>query len=148
MRRRLVGAAAVAGGALALVLVGRAYLTNVGGPAADEPAGVILAPPPDALVQPSAASSAEAAARALALLADGHPGRARVAVTWSDAGATVVLVLDREAGAIEERRGGATGTRVATVWKGAVESRLARAREAGSFDAPGLPPPERKNLYH
>jgi hypothetical protein len=49
---------------------------------------------------------------------------------------------------IEERRAGAAGTRTATVWSGALDARLAWARAHGDFAAPGLPAPERKNLYH
>jgi hypothetical protein len=49
---------------------------------------------------------------------------------------------------IEERRAGASGTRTATVWRGRIGARLAWARTQGDFAAPGLPPPERSNLYH
>ena len=138
----------MAAGILVLWGVGRFFVTNVGGTASEEPAGVVLAPPPDALVEDAGTLSAPEAASRLADLASRNPARPRVALTLARDGLRVVLVLDREAGTIEERRGGQSGTRVASVWKGSLEARLAAARERGTFDGPGLAPPEEKNLYH
>jgi hypothetical protein len=47
-----------------------------------------------------------------------------------------------------EELAGRNGTRVQTVWRSGLRQRLAWARTHGSFAAPGLPPPEQKNLYH
>lgn len=148
MPRRLVLLLSATAGILALWGVGRLFVTSVGKPASEEPAGVVLAPPPDALVEDAGTLGAPEVAPRLADLASRNPGRPRVALTLERAGLRVVLVLDREADTIEERRGGPSGTRVASVWKGSLEARLAAARERGTFDVPGLAPPEEKNLYH
>ena len=123
-------------------------MKSVGGAGREEAAAVVLAPPPDAVVETAGPLGPDEAAKALAIHAARHPGAPRVALSCERAGTRVVLVLDREAGTIEERRGGPTGTRVATIWKGNLEARLAAARERGTFDVPGLAPPEEKNLYH
>jgi hypothetical protein len=146
--RRLAVVLVAAVGVLALWGVGRFFVKSVGGATTSEPAGVVLSPPPDALVEDAGALGAAECARRLADLGSRNPGRPRVALTLERGGLRVVLVLDREAGTIEERRGGPSGTRVATVWKGGLPARLAAAREHGTFDVPGLAPPEEKNLYH
>jgi hypothetical protein len=148
MPRRLAVVLYAAAGVFLLWGVGRFFAKSVGGTAAEEPAGVILAPPPDALVENAGTLGAAEAARRLGELAARNPERPRVALTLERGSLRVVLVLDREVGTIEEWRGGASGTRVATVWKGSLEDRLTAARERGTFDVPGLAPPEEKNLYH
>ena len=148
MPRRLVLLLFSAAAILVLWGVGRLFVTSVGKPASEEPAAVILVPPADALVEKVGALDAPGAARRLAELASRNPGHPRVALTFERAGLRVVLVLDREAGTSEERRGGPSGTRVTSVWKGSHEARLAAAREHGTFDVPGLAPPDEKNLYH
>jgi hypothetical protein len=57
-------------------------------------------------------------------------------------------LADLRGDVLEERSAGASGTRLQTLWTGNVRERLRWARDHGDFDAPGLPPPERKNLYH
>jgi hypothetical protein len=146
--RRLSVVLAVAAAILVAWAVGRFFATSVGGGGREEAAGVVLAPPPDAVVESPGERDAPSAARALAGLADRNPGAPRVALTFSRGGTRIVLLLDREAGEIEERRGAPSGTRVATIWKGDLEARLAAARDRGTFDVPGLAPPEEKNLYH
>lgn len=148
MPRRLAVVLAAAAGVVLLWGVGRFFVKSVGGVATEEAAGVVLVPPPDALVEDVGTLGAAEAATRLAALASRNPNRPRVALTLERGGLRVVLVLDREAGTIEERRGGPSGTRVASVWKGGVPARLAAARERGTFDVPGLAPPEEKNLYH
>lgn len=148
MPRRLAVVLTVAAAVVLLWGVGRFFVKSIGGTATEEPAGVVLAPPPDALIEEAGAlGPAEAAAR-LADLASRSRNRPRVALTLERDSLRVILVLDREAGTIEELRSGPSGTRVATVWKGSLEERLAAARERGTFDVPGLAPPEEKNLYH
>lgn len=148
MARRLAFAFLALASLLVLLAVGLFFRESVGGGGREEAAGVVLAPPPDAVVEASGALDAPSAARALERLAARNPGAPRVALAFARGEARVVLLLDREAGQIEERRGAPSGTRVATVWKGNLEARLAAARDRGTFDVPGLAPPEEKNLYH
>ena len=113
----------------------------------DELAGVLLAPPPGyALVErgelsPSAAA-AELAAQAL------RPGAGKVGLHFKRKGAEVYWLADPGDNLLEERAAGPAGTRLQTVWQGGFPERLSWARTHGTFDAPGLPPGERKNLYH
>ncbi len=69
-------------------------------------------------------------------------------VRFRRAADTLYWWLEPAAERIEERRAGGGGTRTATVWRGGIGARLAWARVHGDFAAPGLPPPERTNLYH
>jgi len=146
--RRLALVLAAAAGLLVAWAVGRFFVTSVGGGGREEAAGVVLAPPPDAAVEEEGELDAPAAAKALARSAARHPASPRVALTATRAGARVILVVDREAGTIEELRAAPSGTRVGTAWKGSVEARLEAARDRGTFDVPGLAPREEKNLYH
>ncbi|MFN7986482.1 MAG: hypothetical protein U0529_03355 [Thermoanaerobaculia bacterium] len=148
MTRRLSVVLAVAVAIIAAWAIGRSFVTSVGSGGREEAAGVVLAPPADAVVEKAQELDATSAARALARLAAGNPGAPRVALTFARGATRIVLLLDREAGAIEERRGAPSGTRVATIWKGGLEARLEATRNRGTFDVPGLAPPEEKNLYH
>ena len=148
MSRRLSLASLLVASLLVLFAVGWFFRESVGSGSRDEAAAVVLVAPPDAVVEKAGPLGPAEAARALSIHAGRHPGVPRVAVSCERSGSRIVLVLDREAGTIEERRGGATGTRVATVWKGSVDVRLAAARDRGTFDVPGLAPSEEKNLYH
>jgi hypothetical protein len=146
--RRLALVLAVSAALVVAWVVGRFFLASVGSGGREEAAGVVLAPPPDAVVETPGELDPPAAARALEGLAARNPRAPRVALTFSRGETRVVLLLDRDAGEIEERRGAPSGTRVATIWKGSLEARLAAARDRGTFDVPGLAPPEEKNLYH
>lgn len=148
MPRRLALAAAVLASLFVLLAVALFFRESVGEGGREEAAGVVLAPPPDAVVEAAGELDAPSAARALAALAARSPAAPRVAVTATRLGSRVVLVLDRAAGTIEEKRGAPSGTRVATTWAGGLAERLAAARDDGSFEVPGLAPPEEKNLYH
>lgn len=112
-----------------------------------ELAGVLLAPPPGyALLErgelsPSAAAD-ELAAQVL------RPGAGKVGIHFKKQGSEVYWLADAGGGLLEERAAGSGGTRLQTVWQGGLRERLSWARTHGSFDAPGLPPAERKNLYH
>lgn len=148
MPRRLALAASVPAALLVLLAVALLFRESVGKGGREEAAGVVLAPPPDAVVEAAGELDAPSAARALAALAARRPAAPRVAVMATRRGTRVLLVLDRAAGTIEEKRGAPSGTRVATTWAGGLDERLAAARDRGSFDVPGLAPPEEKNLYH
>lgn len=110
-------------------------------------AGVLLSPPPGyALVErgelspPAAAAELEASAL--------RPGAGRVGLHFKRQGAEVYWLADAGANLLEERSAGASGTRLQTTWHGGLRERLSWAQTHGSFDAPGLPPGERANLYH
>jgi hypothetical protein len=89
------------------------------------------------------ASTFEAAAGALNRAAGD-----RVGIEFSDGGDTVILLADRGEQKITEMRAARTGTLVERTWSGEVDRRLAWAVDNGNLEAPGLPPPTGKNLYH
>jgi len=131
----------------ALAAFGWFFVSQLGSGRTAEIPGVVLAAPPEyAIVErgemaPSAAA-AELEAQAL------RPGADKVGVRFARQGAVVYWLADLKEDLLEERSAGASGTRLQTVWRGGVRERLRWARGHGSFDVPGLPPPERKNLYH
>jgi hypothetical protein len=109
----------------------------------DEPPAVILRAPEGFVVEPLGASTFEAAAGALNRAAGD-----RVGIEFSDGGDTVILLADRGEQKITEMRAARTGTLVERTWSGEVDRRLAWAVDNGNLEAPGLPPPTGKNLYH
>src|SRR5215210_2936495 len=113
----------------------------------DELSGVLLSPPPGfAIVErgelPASAAAAELEAQAL------RPGAGKVGLHFKSQGAEVYWLADPTADLLEERSAGASGTRLQTTWHGGLRERLSWAKTHGTFDAPGLPAGERKNLYH
>ena len=141
MRRLLITIAALAGaGAIAWTFIGH---LETGATRKDEPTAIILRAPGGFEVEELGASSFDAAAGVL--------GRAigpRAGVRFSDGGDLVILLVDRPAGRVVELRASGTGTIVERAWEREVSRRLAWAAEHGNLDAPGLPPPTGKNLYH
>lgn len=112
-----------------------------------ELAGVLLAPPPGyALVERGELSTSAAASELEALAL--RPGAGKVGIHFKRQGAEVYWLADVREDLLEERSAGASGTRLQTLWNGGIRERLSWARTHGNFDAPGLPPAERKNLYH
>jgi len=124
------------------------FMSELGsGRRGDELAGVLLGPPPGYDIvergeMSPAAAAAELEAQAL------RPGAGKVGVHFAQQGAEVYWLADIQGDLIEERRAAPSGTRLETVWRGAVRERLRWARDHGDFTVPGLAPPERKNLYH
>lgn len=113
----------------------------------DELSGVLLSPPPGyAVVERGDLSPSAAAAELEAQVL--RPGAGKVGLHFKRQGSEVYWLADAGADLLEERSAGASGTRLQTVWRGGLRERLSWARTHGSFDAPGLPPAERKNLYH
>jgi hypothetical protein len=113
----------------------------------DELAGVLLSPPPGyALVERGELSPSAAAAELDAQVL--RPGAGKVGLHFKRKGSEVYWLADAGSGLIEERAAGPAGTRLQTIWQGGLRERLSWARTHGTFDAPGLPPGERKNLYH
>ncbi len=90
------------------------------------------------------------AARQLGELAAARGGQ-QVGLYFTSAGTEIYWLADRSepaAATLRELSASPAGTRLERIWRGGLDARLAWAAEHGSFDAPGLPPVEEKNLYH
>jgi hypothetical protein len=141
VRRPLIAAVVVGvAGLVAWAFVGHLETAPRG---RNEPAAIILRPPEGFEVRELGASSYAAASVALA----GSPG-VRTGVRFTDDGDDIILLANRDEGRLVEMRAARSGTIVERTWSGDVERRLAWAAERGNLDAPGLPPPTGKNLYH
>jgi hypothetical protein len=125
------------------------FVSQVGGPGRTEAAAVVLSAPPEFEVTAAGTLDSPAAAAVLASLAARSPTKRKLGIdcTTPD-GSRVILLLDRDADLLDQRTAGTTGTRTQTVWHGSALARLERARTSGNLDLPGLPPGEKKNLYH
>ncbi len=132
----------------AVVAFGWFFVSQLGsGGRSDEPAGVMLSPPPGySIVERGEISPSAAAAELESQTSSSVSGK--VGIRFQRQGSTVYWLADVPGDRIEERAAGASGTRLQTTWSGGLRQRLSWAREHGDFSAPGLPPPERKNLYH
>jgi hypothetical protein len=129
----------------ALAAFGWYFVSQLGSGPTDELAGVMLAPPPGyAVVERGELTPAAAAAELDAQLRHGG----KVGLRFKRGGSEVYWLADVSGDFLEERSAGPGGTRLQTVWKGRIRERLSWARTHGDFTVPGLPPPERKNLYH
>ena len=141
--------------ALAVYGFGRFFLSQLssGDGASRSGAGSALAavmavaPPGFSVAERGALSPAQAAGELADLLAASPPPH-RVGIKFHRAGATLYWLADGAADTLEERAAGAAGTRLATLWPGGLRQRLLWGRSHGDLAAPGLPGPERKNLYH
>ncbi len=133
----------------ALAAFGWVFVSELGSGSgrSDEPAGVLLSPPPGFAITERGELSSSAAADELAALAL-RPGAGRVGLHFKTQGTEVYWLADAAQDLLEERSAAASGTRLQTTWRGGIRERLSWARTHGNFDAPGLPPAERKNLYH
>jgi len=128
-----------------VILFARFLLSQLGAPRASGPAAVIDTVPSGFAVEDLGAATEAQAARALAARV-AAVGRAGVRFTTADA--SVVWLADPATDEIEERRAGAAGTRLRTLWHGGVAARLTWASAHGTLEAPGLAPGERSNQYH
>jgi hypothetical protein len=149
MGKLLRGTLYAAGLAAALAAFGWFFVSQLstGSGRSGELAGVLLAPPPDfAVVERGEMAPATAAAELEVQVL--RSGTGKVGVRFKRQGDDVYWLADPAADLLEERAAGASGTRLQTTWKGEIRRRLSWARTHGSFDAPGLPAAERKNLYH
>lgn len=131
----------------AVVVFGRFFLSELGVGRQDELAAVILTAPEGYAIVERGEIPANAAAAALEERVL-RPGAEKVGVRFERQGAVVYWLADVKGDVLEERAAGASGTRLQTRWQGGLRARLAWARSHGDFSAPGLPPPESKNLYH
>jgi len=129
----------------ALAAFGWYFISQLGSGPADDLAGVMLAPPPGYAVVERGELTPTAAAAEL----EAQVQRAgKVGLRFKREGSEVYWLADVQGDFLEERSAGPGGTRLQTVWKGRIRERLAWARSHGDFTVPGLPEPERKNLYH
>jgi hypothetical protein len=129
----------VAGGLLWMAVAG----LETGPAAQDEPPAVIMRAPPEFDVEKLGESGLASSASALMARPGLRPG-----VEFSDNGARVILLIDRQSDRLIELRASRTGTIVERTWPGSVEKRLGWASSNGSLEAPGLEPATGKNLYH
>ena len=109
----------------------------------DEPPAIILRAPDGYAVEELGTVSLAAAASIL----DQLPGD-RVGARFTEQGDTVILLADHVGDRVVEMRASQSGTIVERQWQGDVDRRLGWAAEHGNLEAPGLPPPTGKNLYH
>jgi hypothetical protein len=131
----------------ALFLFGRFFLSQLGSGRTDDLAGVVLAPPPGfEVTERGELSPSQVAAELESAIARAASGK--VGIRFERQGSTVYWLADLGADLLEERAAGPSGTRIQTVWRGGVRDRLRWARTHGDLAVPGLPPPERANLYH
>ena len=129
----------------ALAAFGWYFVSQLGSGPTDDLAGVMLAPPPGySIVERGELAPATAAAE---LEAQARYG-GKVGLRYKRGGSEVYWLADVEGDLLEERSAGPGGTRLQTIWTGSLRERLRWARTHGDFNVPGLPPPERKNLYH
>jgi len=145
------GLAAVLVCLLALWGFGRFFVSQLGGSRPAGPAGVIVTAPPGfdiAETTQRGELTPNGAADALLALLRARPAGSKVGIHFRHAGADLYWLADGTADSLEERAAGASGTRTQTVWPGHLTERLQWARTAGDPAPPGLPAPERKNLYH
>ncbi len=131
----------------ALAAFGWFFVSQLGSGRTDELAGVILAAPPDYSIVERGELAPTAAASELAAQVE-RAGAGKVGLKFERQGAVVYWLADIEGDVLEERSAGPAGTRLQTVWPGRLRERLGWARTHGDFNVPGLPPAERKNLYH
>jgi hypothetical protein len=129
----------------ALAAFGWYFVSQLGSGPTGELAGVMLAPPPGyAVVERGELAPAAAAAELESQVQHGG----KVGLRFQRGGSEVYWLADVDGDFLEERSAGPGGTRLQTLWKGRVRERLTWARSHGDFTVPGLPQPERKNLYH
>lgn len=123
------------------------FVSQLGQRRPSELAAVAAAPPPGFEIFDRGSLAPALAARELASLLTARPGR--LGIHFSTPDATLYWLADPAADTLEERSAGAAGTRLATIWSGQIRRRLDwAASHGGDLSPPGLPPPERRNLYH
>jgi hypothetical protein len=137
--------------AVAALLLGTAFvrffLGQLGPGRTSELAAVVAAPPPGFEIVELGSASPARAAEDLASRLAARPRR--VGIRFTTPRATLYWLADPAADTLEERAAGAAGTRLATLWTGQIRRRLDwAATHDGDLSAPGLAPPERRNLYH
>jgi len=137
---------------LALYGFGRFFVSQMGTPRAPELAGVISAAPAGYSIVDHGELAPAAAADTLQALILARPPGSKVGIKFRRVDGVegeIYWLADTGTETLEERAAGASGTRVQTIWHGHVLDRLRWARlHGGDLSAPGLPEPERKNLYH
>ena len=131
----------------AVIAFGWFFVSQLGsGGRTDGLAGVMLSPPPGYSIVERGELSPSAAAAELETQASLSSGK--VGIRFQRQGSTLYWLADVPGDLLQELASGTSGTRTQTTWRVGLRERLSWAREHGDFSAPGLPPPERKNLYH
>jgi hypothetical protein len=109
------------------------------------PAGIEFSIPGDYTTLELGETTVENAAERLLRALD---AKERVAAVFIHAGDRIQLLVNGTADTMDERVLGRHGTVRVVLWRGSVRERLRWAGDHGTFEAPGLPPPERRNPYH
>lgn len=133
---------------VAVMVFVRFFLSQLGSERKAEPAGVIQTAPAGFEIVERGELTPERAAAELETMIRDRPTGSRVGVKFRHAGALLYWLADTGADQLEERAAGASGTRLQTIWSGQLGERLRWAQDHGDPAAPGLPPPQRHNLYH
>lgn len=109
------------------------------------PAGIDFMIPPDFTVLDLGDAGLDSAAVRLRGALD---TRDRVAAVFTRSGDRIQLLVDAAGEMVDERVMGREGTVHRVLWPGPVRQRLDWARDHDDLDAPGMPPPDRRNPYH
>jgi hypothetical protein len=96
------------------------------------------------LLEPGEATRSEAAG----MLRRALTGSDRVALRFTNAGDRIQVLADRGEDTLDEQVMGRNGTVQWTLWREGLQERLRWAENEGTFAAPDLPGPERRNPYH
>jgi len=146
---KIIVALLAAGGAL--YLLRNTFLAALGeSPRAASPQAVLFSAPSGyAIDEAGAVSRTEAAQRLRRAFGDGRIGGGGIGIHFTSDGFDIYWLIDRGAEPrFVERAAGPSGTRLETEFHGDLAARLAWAAEHGTFEAPGLPAGESRNLYH
>jgi len=109
------------------------------------PAGIDFLIPPDYVVLELGEAGLDSVAARLRGAVD---TQGRVSAIFTRSGDRIQLLVDAPGELIDERVVGKAGTVHRVLWPGPVRQRLDWARDHDNLDAPGMPPPDRRNPYH
>ncbi len=145
--------AAVAVVLFCLFVVGRYFLAQLspGGVRQEGPAAIVFAAPSGFEIFRFGELAPVEAAHELDALVARRTGVSRLGVYFLRSGTEIYWLVDRSdlsAVSLRELSASPAGTRLEKIWRGGLEARLASGGRQGSFEVPGLPPAEEKNLYH
>lgn len=147
--RRVAVSVAVLGAVLGVGYLLFAEIGRGGRPSG--PPAVILSAPAGYRMVEGGELARSAAARRLSALLAAAPGEARLGLHFRSEGFELFWLADRSdraAPRLIELAAGPTGTRVETVFPGAIAERLDWAAAGGRLEPPGAPPAAARNLYH
>ncbi len=133
-----------------LYLLRSTFLSALGeSPRAASPQAVLFSAPAGYKLEEAGSLSRTEAARRLERTMAAGGGAGSVGIHFATDGFDTYWLVDSGTEPrIVERVAGPSGTRRETEYRGDVAARLAWAAEHGTFDAPGMPTGESRNLYH